>query len=273
VRDTYAAYGDACVPCATLPIPPGAPYVVYRALWNATPGVRWWPPAFDPPHMRPRPSLSTAAAAEEEEEPRAGVCWPCAATTQAPYYYSDDPCGLITPKHNEEEELQIIRLPIPKKRRLLHLLLAPSTRTAYTLDRRRLEWTPLTPEPRPLRNRAAPPPRCDRGWTIEEPRHLRPRCVPCPPWATTTATDDDASSSVCVPIAPSKKKRRTPCPMALALPQPFAEHLCGCIPGTELDANRSACVRCPRGTVSRSLGNAPCVPLGASSTTTTTTMP
>ena len=37
--------GEDCAPCADLPIPPGAPYLLYRSLWNATRGARWWPPA------------------------------------------------------------------------------------------------------------------------------------------------------------------------------------------------------------------------------------
>jgi hypothetical protein len=137
VRDTYAAYGDTCVPCATLPIPPGAPYEVYRALWNATPGVRWWPPVFDPPHMRPRTSTATTRQAAEEEEPRAGVCWPCAATT----------CGLAPNKQQQptDEVLLIIRLPIQKRRLLVHSLLHNKrTTTAYTLDRRRISHITYT---------------------------------------------------------------------------------------------------------------------------------
>ena len=241
VRDAYPSSADGCTPCSTLPIPPGAPYHLYRALWNATPGARWWPRAYDPPHMRPR-------ANDGALEARDGVCWPCATTTQTPY--GGDPCGIST-----QAPTDVQRITIKLTRRLLLQSAPTATRSAYTLDRRRIEW-PLPP-PRPLpRNRAAPAPACAPGWTIEEPRHLRPRCTPCPRWASRV----DALTGACLPDAPTDKKKPGGCPMALALPQPFTPQLCGCIPGTELHANRSACVRCPKGTVSRSLGNAPCVP-------------
>lgn len=252
VRDTYATPEGDCAPCADLPIPPGAPYLLYRSLWNATRGARWWPPAFDPPHLRPR-------TAEKDDEARAGVCWPCATTTQTPF--GGDPCGIAA----SPSTATVVQTLSTRGRRRLHSASTLTNMAAYTLDRRRIEWTVPPPRPRP-RNRAAPPPECAPGWTIEEPRHLRPRCVPCPRWASRV----DALTGACLPDAPSKKKRQGGCPMALALPQPFfSDQLCGCIPGTQLDANRSACVRCPRGTVSRSLGNAPCVPLLAATTTTT----
>ena len=65
-----AHYGDHCAPCASLPIPPGAPFYAYGASWNSTPATRWWPPQYDPPHLPPRLLLGSP-------EPTARRCWPC----------------------------------------------------------------------------------------------------------------------------------------------------------------------------------------------------
>ena len=244
VRDTHDVQGR-CEPCSTLPIPKGAPYIVYRSIWNATPGMRWWPSVFDPPHMPPR-TLTTRTAEE-----RAGVCWPCDTTTRTPY--GGDPCGtLVNPP---DAPTIVLHIPLSARRLLVSAQppeYPPRTMRAYTLDRRRLEWT--LPPPRPIPTlRPRPPPVCAPGWVVYDARHVRPQCVPCPPWAS------PGVNGVCVPTPQKRTHRRVGCPMALAHPQPFDRHLCGCIPGTELNANGSACERCPRGTASRSLGNAPCV--------------
>ena len=67
---------DRCVACLDLPIPDHAPYHHYASRWDLEPGVRWWPPAFDPPHLPLR--LSPLAS-----EPRAGLCWPCPLVWEA----------------------------------------------------------------------------------------------------------------------------------------------------------------------------------------------
>lgn len=77
---------NRCIPCASLfPIPPNAPYTTYYSLWNAKDGTRWWPEAYDPPHLGIRAWLS---------ERRAGLCWPCPISTRPPppYYADGDLC-------------------------------------------------------------------------------------------------------------------------------------------------------------------------------------
>ena len=70
-QDSMPVVGpDFCMACALLPIPRRAPYRRYEAAWNATPGVRWWGAAFDPPHLPPRPPPHAPW------ERRAGLCWP-----------------------------------------------------------------------------------------------------------------------------------------------------------------------------------------------------
>jgi hypothetical protein len=61
--------GHECTPCSMLPMPSGAPYWRYAARWDALPTHRWWPAAFDPLHLPPRPRSVRL-------EPTAAVCWP-----------------------------------------------------------------------------------------------------------------------------------------------------------------------------------------------------
>ena len=81
-----------CVACsALLPAPPkNAPYSGYYSTWNASDGLRWWPPEFDPPHLQRRQLDSKGNLRVES---RAGLCWPCPSYTAAVVLLSsDDPC-------------------------------------------------------------------------------------------------------------------------------------------------------------------------------------
>jgi hypothetical protein len=83
----------ACVACSVfLPTPPkNAPYQEYFSTWNATNGLRWWPPEFDPPHLQRRPLDSRGNL---RSEGRAGLCWPCPPPYTALFVLlsSGDPC-------------------------------------------------------------------------------------------------------------------------------------------------------------------------------------
>jgi len=61
------AGATVCIQCSTL----NTQGFSFYALWNASNGTRWWPPAQDAlmPHLPPRPATGT--------ERRAGICWPC----------------------------------------------------------------------------------------------------------------------------------------------------------------------------------------------------
>ena len=247
--DTYEGPG-ACVPCHNLPVPVGAPYLGYRSLWNATPGSRWWPEAYDPPHLPPR-----SYGVEE----RAGRCWPCPVWSLSRASDSLDPCpsssqmasSVWTIPNNE-----------PQRRRLME-----SCTTAYTLDRRRIEWcAPLS------RSVVAAVPTteltCPSGWVVENAMHLRPRCVACPAGTIQTETQ----CRLCPLRTPVSEVGSTQCQrhaairpptmcVARAQAQPFESQICGCVPGTFLDASKNhTCQRCTQGKVSHTLSNAPCTP-------------
>jgi hypothetical protein len=84
---------EKCIPCPPVAFR-NAPFSSYAyALFNATPGKRWWPKEFDPPHMPLRP--------RDTEEPRAGVCWPCPMGTTPPHPESihGDPCATFSTIH------------------------------------------------------------------------------------------------------------------------------------------------------------------------------
>jgi hypothetical protein len=78
-------WNGACVSCAKLlpPPPVGAPFNTYYSLFAAKNGKRWWPEAFDPPHLPLR-----AATLGDTSEVRAGVCWPCPIGTPFPLPHS-----------------------------------------------------------------------------------------------------------------------------------------------------------------------------------------
>ena len=92
IAGTYPA-DRKCLPCPPVAFH-NAPFSSYAyALFNATPGKRWWPKEFDPPHM----PLRTI----NDMEPRAGVCWPCPTGTPLPHPESihDDPCATFSTIH------------------------------------------------------------------------------------------------------------------------------------------------------------------------------
>jgi hypothetical protein len=306
VRDTfYDPLTQQCRACRELPIPTGAPYALYRALWNATPDTRWWPSAYDPPHLPPRknPYVDQSAAVVLAPESRAGKCWPCALSVRFVDDTSSDPCAIPISSGFDR-----VRLPVSlsfsftfhhadtkNKNTRRRLLLSSSSsnggggarllpaseatrcRSAYTLDRQWLEWC----VPPPHSDGAAavtvnrmvgserPPPRihCAPGTVVEDPWHPYPRCRPCPrgTWASPEgecrlcASPTPAGASACPPPPP---RSTSSCVDRLSHPQPFHPTLCGCLPGTFLDPQKNhTCQRCALGTVSRSLGNAPCVPM------------
>jgi hypothetical protein len=74
-----------CMACSSmLPAPPdNAPYKTFSSSWNASDGIRWWPPEFDPPHLSSQKSWFNS----NQMEKRAGVCWPC-----PPLPLMGDPC-------------------------------------------------------------------------------------------------------------------------------------------------------------------------------------
>ena len=73
----------SCVACMVLfPTPP--PQTTYIALWNATPGLRWWPRENDPPHLPQR--TYNLLTLELLPELRNNTCWPCPLNSiQHPY--------------------------------------------------------------------------------------------------------------------------------------------------------------------------------------------
>ena len=249
VRDAQLLMGPGCTPCSALRIPDGAPYVGYHATWNATPGVRWWPRAFDPPHLRPR-----RLAEEGEEEERAGVCWPCATHVRAGLWGADngDPCETLPspwqpqlPASTLDAGAQVrLHGGGQQRRRLLA--------AAYTYDRRRLAWNASFAVPRKKRT-AMPPLACPRGWFAD----ARPQqCVRCPR-GTRGARDGTCRLLLLSPQTPPPPAAGE-CPHD-ALPRPFEAGLCACRPGAFYDASARRCRRCPPHTVSRTLSNAPCV--------------
>jgi hypothetical protein len=229
--------GTRCIPCASLPVPSHAPYTGYRALWNATPGARWWPRAYDPPHLRPRSSAQT------QEEPRAGLCWPCSTLVRAGLWDISEPCTTLPspwraralpPSPDDGDSV----LSMPRQRRLLA--------QAYTLDRRMLRWSSLS---NISFYRSAPKAHvlCPPGMYAD----AGARCVRCPRGTEGAA---DGSCRLLTAPAASNKKRRC---VRGAKPRTFEPELCACRVGTYL-FNNSACRRCPIDTVSLTASNAPC---------------
>ena len=93
--DTILYNNGTCLSCNLLYSPiQGAPYTSFFALWNAEPAPRWWPTAYDPPHLGVRP---VNAQGKTLSETRAGRCWPCPAGTISPsdpLYSRGDLCSL-----------------------------------------------------------------------------------------------------------------------------------------------------------------------------------
>ncbi len=89
-----------CVACSSLlsTPPTNAPYKKYSSSWNASDGIRWWAPEFDPPHLAQRSWLFI------QVEKRAGICWPC-----PPNPLIGDPC-FSTPTTNDNNNNQITQL-------------------------------------------------------------------------------------------------------------------------------------------------------------------
>jgi hypothetical protein len=85
---------NSCIACSILypRPPPNYPYDQYYALWNASIGLRWWDPKFDPYHLGPRKYDSRTHTLLPDI--RAGQCWPCPRGTMEPSPDSshDDPC-------------------------------------------------------------------------------------------------------------------------------------------------------------------------------------
>ena len=259
VRDAYMAFdGKSCVPCGRLPVPAHAPYAAFHATWNATPGRRWWPRAYDPPH------LTKQRRGANDDETRSGVCWPCAVYVRIGLWdsRSGDPCATLPspwlPQRapNNNNDAVDVRLG-GGGRRLLG--------QAYTLDRRQLRWQTASPQP-PFffqLSQQLQPPQCPRGWFAGVGQ-----CVRCPR-GTRGASDGTcrlALGGVGV-VSGHDRKKEAACVRG-ASPRRFEPALCACRVGSYLDVakqddNQTAtvCRRCPADTVSRTLSNAPCVPL------------
>ena len=235
VRDAFMALdGARCLPCASLPVPDRAPYAGFHAYWNATPGARWWPPAYDPPHLRRRGG---------GEEVRAGLCWPCPVLVRvAPWDLADgDPCAA------QPSPWLARALPAPPADGVLRLGARRLLAQGYTRDRRRLRWSSNTSffqAPAPGQQ-----PRCPRGWYAD----AGPRCAPCPRW--TEGAADGTCRLVARERAPAGNETRC---VRGASPRAFEPSLCACRPGTFLADD--ACRRCPPPTVSFTASNAPCRP-------------
>ena len=162
----YGASTIGCMACSRLFVPRGAPFLRYDARWDAAPARRWWPAAFDPPHLPPRPTLRFGHEQTLRLEPTASVCWPVreeeggdgdgyAAAFMLP--------AIVVTSHQAEASRRRGR-----RRRLLHF-------QAVT------DCPPGTFRARLLRWRCAPCPpgfRCPGGKTA-------PR-LPCPMTTTTT---------------------------------------------------------------------------------------
>lgn len=245
-----------CLPCALLfpPPPRGAPFVSYSyALPNASPGARWWPPEFDPPHLPLR------SIVDPLHERRAGVCWPCPIGTPLPHSPAEtEPCGAAAANHHPAAASHSHH---PNALTHSHHPNAPSRR-------RRLfaEWPPIIgacpPGKRFFINACLP---CKPNHFClggeEYPCPLfsnEPQCpdslppsLPCPPNYTLV----DPPRNVCEQNAPP------PLPVAPCSAECDASTLldcaCACPPATEWRDGR--CAPCPNGTVSRSVGRAPCV--------------
>ena len=278
--------GPACTPCATLAIPAGAPYTRYHATWNAPPAARWWPPAFDPPHLPPR-----SAAAPTASSSRAGLCWPCQpgpfcdAPTTGALFVMIVPAAPIRTKLSDASSAY--RRPPQQRRRLLAAATCAATaavRLAPSGDV--LEWCAAVgagagaasgaPQAQAL---------CAPGHALVDARQPFPRCEPCRAGAfeaggvcrlcPAETPHSRRGSTACRALACATRPHGTRCAHA----QPFQPELCACLPGHYLftppsatttngdDRNNNAtaaeapeCRRCPEGTISRTLGNAPCVP-------------
>lgn len=98
VRDSVFVNGS-CVSCSLLH--PESNFI-FRAMWNASRGVRWWEPQWDPPYLGPR---TLDANRKLLSENRIGVCWPCPlsfSSSVSQEFKGDDVCIFEQPLESSD---------------------------------------------------------------------------------------------------------------------------------------------------------------------------
>ena len=222
--------GGVCVPCSSF----NTPQLSFFALWNASNGSRWWPPALDPPHLRPSSPGGTP-------ERRAGVCWPC-------------PPGTVTLPGDPDLCLSFALVPVPQR--------LPGGAAARALG------LPPTGRLWPKRSLLVSE---ERQLRLLCPAFASGQLCKCNPGFERSADGRCQFAKTCLAhmrleVAPHAVLvlQQPPLPRSTARHMmPAAE---GCPPGTQW--KQGACETCPKGTYSRHAGFGPC--LGCPSNMTTT---